>query len=126
MLLTSITCAQSSPATNSVALIGARETASFNEVGLASFYADKYHGKPTASGETFDMHKLTAAHRTLPFGTRVKVTHTGSKRSVTVRINDRGPFIPGRIIDVSRAAAEELQLVQAGLAEVRVEVMNNQ
>jgi len=96
---------------------------SVSEVGLASFYADKYHGRTTASGETFDMNELTAAHRTLPFGTRVKVTDLESNRSVIVRINDRGPFVAGRVIDLSRAAAEELQFVRAGLARVRVEIV---
>ena len=97
--------------------------ASVTEVGLASYYADKYHGRTTASGETFDANEFTAAHRTLPFGTRVKVTHLKSNRSVIVRINDRGPFIEGRVIDLSRAAAEELQFIRAGLATVRVEII---
>jgi len=96
---------------------------SVTEVGLASFYADKYHGKPTASGETFDMNALTAAHRTLPFGTLVRVTQLDNNRSVVVRINDRGPFVAGRVIDVSRAAAEQLQITRAGLAKVRVEIV---
>src|SRR5690348_16293100 len=70
------------------------------ETGIASFYADRYHGRPTASGEIFDLEKLTAAHRTLPFGTVVKVTHQASQRSVAVRINDRGPFVAGRVTDL--------------------------
>lgn len=94
-----------------------------SEAGLASYYADKYHGKATASGEVFDTNEFTAAHRTLPFGTRVKVTHLENHRSVIVRINDRGPFVEGRVIDVSRAAAEELQFVRAGLAKVRLEII---
>jgi len=93
------------------------------EVGLASYYADKYHGRTTASGETFDMNALTAAHRTLPFGTLVKVTQLENNRSVIVRINDRGPFIDGRVIDLSRAAATELQFTRAGLAKVKVEII---
>jgi len=93
------------------------------EVGIASFYADKYHGKTTASGEAFDMNALTAAHRTLRFGTLVRVTQLDNNRSVVVRINDRGPFIEGRVIDVSRAAAEQLQITRAGLAKVRVEIV---
>jgi rare lipoprotein A len=93
------------------------------ESGTASFYADKYHGKPTASGEIFDMHQLTAAHPRLPFGTIVKVTNTQNNRSVLVRINDRGPFVPGRVIDLSLAAAEELRMVKSGLAEVKLEVV---
>ena len=98
------------------------ETVPFPQSGLASYYAEKYHGKPTASGEIFNMHNLTAAHRTLRFGTRVKVTHLANGRFVILHINDRGPFIAGRIIDLSLAAAEELQMVPAGLAEVRIEV----
>lgn len=94
------------------------------EAGIASYYGDKYHGKPTASGEIFDMHQLTAAHPRYAFGTRVKVTHSGNNRSVIVRINDRGPFVKGRVIDLSLAAARELRMVKSGLAEVRIEVIN--
>lgn len=94
-----------------------------SEVGVASYYSDRYHGKQTASGETFDMHQLTAAHPRYKFGTRVKVTHLGNNCSVIVRINDRGPFIAGRAIDLSLAAAEELQMVKAGLAEVKLEIV---
>lgn len=94
-----------------------------SEVGLASYYADRYHGRTTASGETFDTHALTAAHRTLRFGTLVKVTQLDNNRSVIVRINDRGPFVEGRVIDLSRAAAEELQITRAGLAKVKVEII---
>lgn len=93
------------------------------ETGTASYYADKYHGRTTASGEIFDTGKLTAAHRTLPFGTMVKVTHQGNQCSVTVRINDRGPFVTGRVIDLSRAAARELRMEKDGLANVKVEVL---
>lgn len=92
-----------------------------SETGVASYYADRYHGKRTASGELFDMHALTAAHPTHPFGTRVKVTHLASRRWVIVRINDRGPFVKGRVIDLSLAAAEKLQMVQSGIAQVHVE-----
>ena len=93
------------------------------ETGIASYYADKYHGRKTASGETFDMHALTAAHPTYPFGTRVKVTHLKSQRSVIVRINDRGPFVKGRVIDLSLAAAEQLRMVRSGLAQVTLEIL---
>lgn len=89
--------------------------------GRASFYGAKFHGRRTASGEPFNKHAMTAAHRTLPFGTRVRVTHLGNGRSVDLVINDRGPFTGGRIIDVSRAAAEALGMVQQGVARVRVE-----
>ncbi|MGC3957121.1 MAG: septal ring lytic transglycosylase RlpA family protein [Verrucomicrobiota bacterium] len=94
------------------------------ETGVASYYGVPYHGRQTASGEVFNMNELTAAHPTLKFGTKVKVTHLANNRSVTVRINDRGPFVKGRVIDLSKAAAEELQMVRAGVAEVKIEVLN--
>lgn len=86
--------------------------------GKASWYGSRFHGRRTASGERFDMNDLTAAHRTLPFGTRVRVRHVGNGREVVVRINDRGPHAGGRIIDLSRAAAAALDLLQAGEAPV--------
>ena len=94
-------------------------------VGVASYYAAKYHGRTTASGETFDNGKLTAAHRTLPFGTTVRVTNLTNGRSVVVRVNDRGPFVAGRIIDLSRAAAQRLDMIEAGLARVKVEPLGS-
>jgi len=93
------------------------------ETGIASFYGQKYHGRQTANGEIFDMNDLTAAHPRLAFGTRVKVTHLANNLSVTVRINDRGPFVKGRVIDLSQAAARELQMIQTGLAEVKIEIV---
>lgn len=93
------------------------------QVGVASYYAHKYQGRTTANGEVFDMNKLTAAHRTLPFGTILRVTHLGNDHSVVVRVNDRGPYVTGRIIDLSLAAASELGMIQSGLAQVRVEVL---
>jgi rare lipoprotein A len=94
------------------------------QVGKASWYGARHHGKRTASGERFDQHALTAAHRKLPFGTLVRVTNRANGRSVVVRINDRGPFGGGgRIIDVSHAAAKRLGMVEAGVAPVRVEVV---
>jgi rare lipoprotein A len=87
------------------------------ESGLAAYY----HGGRTSSGEVSGPHDLTAAHRTLPFGTKVLVTNTRNGRSVTVRINDRGPYGRGRIIDVSHAAARELQMINSGTAKVTVE-----
>ena len=89
--------------------------------GVASYYAAKFQGRPTANGERFDNGKLTAAHRTLPFGTRVRVTNLDNGRSVTVLVNDRGPFVKGRIIDLSFAAARRIDMVRAGVARVRVE-----
>ena len=91
--------------------------------GLASYYADKYQGKKTASGERFDQQANTAAHRTLPFGTRVKVTNVRNGKSVTVRINDRGPFVKGRIIDLSRSAFAAIGDPRAGVISVRIEVL---
>lgn len=93
---------------------------------MASYYADKFHGRKTANGEVYDQNKMTAAHRTLPFGTRVRVTNLENARSVELRINDRGPFVEGRIIDVSYRAAQELDFVRAGLARVRVEVLTRE
>jgi rare lipoprotein A len=89
--------------------------------GLASYYSTS--SEPTASGEKFDARELTAAHRTLPFGTRLRVTNVATGRSVTVRVNDRGPFVPGRVVDVSHSAAESLGMVQAGVAKVKVDVV---
>jgi len=87
---------------------------------MASFYADRFQGRRTASGERYDRNAYTAAHRRLRFGTRVQVIRLDNGRSVTVRINDRGPFVKGRIIDLSRAAAEALGMLQAGVVKVRV------
>ncbi len=94
------------------------------EEGMATWYGGRHHGGPTASGERFDKRAMTAAHRTLPMGTRVRVTHQKNGRSVVVRINDRGPFgNKRRIIDVSEAAARKLDMIDEGVAPVRVEVV---
>jgi rare lipoprotein A len=95
----------------------------FQQVGQVSYYAAKFDGKKTASGEIYESGGLTAAHRELPFGVRVRVTHLKSGKSVMVRVNDRGPFVKGRILDVSREAADQLGLVQTGVAEARIEVV---
>ena len=92
----------------------------FIHSGKASWYGKKFHGRPTASGEIYDMYQKTAAHKTLPLGTVVKVTNLSNKRSTIVRINDRGPFIKGREIDLSYMAAKEIGLVGPGLAEVKI------
>lgn len=94
------------------------------QTGKASFYADKFEGNPTASGEKYKHSKLTAAHRSLPFGTRVRVTNLGNEKTVDVVVNDRGPYVDGRVIDLSKSAAEKLDFINAGLAEVRVEVLD--
>jgi rare lipoprotein A len=93
------------------------------EFGLASYYSDLFHGKPTASGELYDKAKLTCAHKTLPFGTMVKVTRLDNNKSVQVRVTDRGPFISGRVVELSKAAAERIDLVKDGSARVKIEVV---
>ena len=93
------------------------------QTGLASWYGEPFHGRPTASGEIFDQTAMTAAHRTLPLRSLARVTRLDTGESVLVRINDRGPFIEGRIIDLSRAAAAELGFIDDGLAQVRVEAL---
>jgi len=136
-------CAQSSVVNNKADLLGAsRQASNASSVtnrraavtttdkraadiknasyGLASFYAE---GARTASGEKLDPHELTAAHPTLPFGTRLRVTNLATGRSVIVRVNDRGPFVPGRVVDVSHSAAETLGFVGRGTAKVKVDVV---
>jgi len=92
------------------------------DVGVASWYGSYFHGKPTSSGEPYNMYDFTAAHKTLPFGTYVMVTNMENKKSVEVKINDRGPFVKGRIIDLSYAGAKALDMVDRGTAIVRVTV----
>jgi rare lipoprotein A len=94
------------------------------ETGLASWYGEPYHGRRSASGEVYDMERLTAAHRTLPFETWVEVTNLGNQRRVEVRITDRGPFVEGRIIDLSLAAARALDMVRDGVVPVRLRVID--
>ena len=94
------------------------------QTGKASFYADKFEGIQTASGEKYRHNKLTGAHKTLPFGTKVRVTNLANEKTVEVTINDRGPYVDGRVIDLSKAAAEELGFVNTGLAEVKLEVID--
>lgn len=93
------------------------------QTGVASWYGEEFHGRTTSSREVFDMHDLTAAHNSLPLGTQVVVTNLENGKSVTVRINDRGPFVKGRIIDLSYAAARAIDLVGPGTAPVRIEVL---
>lgn len=94
------------------------------EEGLASWYGGKFQGRLTSSGEVFDTNLLTAAHKTLPFGTIVKVTNLANGLSTVVKINDRGPFVEGRIIDLSRAGAEQIDMIGTGTAKVTVEVLS--
>jgi rare lipoprotein A len=93
------------------------------EYGLASYYDDSFQGRKTAYGDTYDKNKFTAAHKKHPKGTKLKVTRLDSKKSVEVTVNDKGPYIKGRVVDLSRAAAERLGLIQDGIAEVKVEVV---
>jgi rare lipoprotein A len=95
------------------------------EVGVASYYGAGFHRMRTASGERFDMQRMTAAHRTLPFGTRVRITNLRNGRSAIVHINDRGPFVKGRMVDVSYAAARRLRMLRTGAETVRLEVLGS-
>lgn len=101
------------------------QNSNYEKVGLASFYADKFEGRQTANGEIYYHAKKTAAHRTLPFGSIVKVSNLENNKVAIVRINDRGPFVDGRIIDLSKSIAKELGFVDKGLAKVRIEVIAN-
>jgi rare lipoprotein A len=91
--------------------------------GVASYYAHDFHGKQTSNGEMFDMNALTAAHRTFPFGTKVRVTNLENNKMVVVRVNDRGPFKEGRIMDLSMGAAKEIDAIRNGTARVKLEVL---
>ena len=97
----------------------------YNREGVASYYGARHQGARTASGERFNQNAMTAAHRQLPFGTRVVVTNLSNKRNVVVRINDRGPHTRGRLIDVSKGAAEELGMLRSGTARVRVQTLKD-
>jgi rare lipoprotein A len=97
-----------------------RHEPDYDETGLASWYGEAHNGRPTALGERFDMNALSAAHKTLPLPSLVEVTNLDNGTTATLRINDRGPFVEGRIIDLSKAAAEELGMLRAGVAKVRV------
>lgn len=101
----------------------ARSNDEYELEGIASFYAHDFHGRRTANGEEYDMYAMTAAHKTLPFGSVVRVVNLDNNRSTEVRINDRGPFKEGRVIDLSLRAAMELGLVTKGTARVRIEIL---
>lgn len=91
-----------------------------NKIGNASYYSDYYEGRTTANGETFRQSKVTAAHKTLPFGTKVEVTNLKNHKSIVVRINDRGPFVKGRIIDLTKSAAKEIGMLSDGVSKVKI------
>jgi rare lipoprotein A len=99
------------------------DSAGYKQTGMASYYAKKFHHRKTASGERFDNNAMTAAHRTLPFGSKVVVENLSNGRSVTVRINDRGPFVKGRIIDLSRAAFSQVADLNKGVVKVQIRVV---
>lgn len=102
---------------------GNRDRGRITQVGLASYYAEDFHGKVTANGETYDMYGLTAAHRTLPLNTIIRVTNLENSKSIILRINDRGPFVKGRILDCSYGAAVKLGFMGKGTAKVKIEVI---
>ncbi len=114
VLLTAMLSAESLPA----------QTA-FTQTGVASYYGKKFHGKKTANGERFSMWAMTAAHKTIPFDSRVRVTNLANNKSVIVRINDFGPHLKGRIIDLSRGAAAKIDMIKTGTARVKVEVLGD-
>jgi rare lipoprotein A len=94
------------------------------QTGIASYYHDSLHGNRTASGQIYDKNKMSAAHKTLPLGSRVRVTDRRTGKSIVVQVNDRGPFVKGRVIDLSRRAAKELGIIQRGITPVKVEVLS--
>ncbi len=104
-------------------LTGCGTLGGYKEKGIASWYGEQYQGRTTASGERFDLNQRTAAHKQLPFGCMVRVKRRDNGRETVVRVNDRGPFVRGRIIDVSKAAAEDLDMVRDGVAPVRIKVV---
>lgn len=103
-----------------------RDSLSFIETGIASWYGPSFHGKKTASGETYDQNQLTAAHKKLPLGSQVTVTNVETGKAVNVEINDRGPYVPGRNIDLSKEAARQLGILQDGTSKVRIEATASQ
>jgi rare lipoprotein A len=103
-----------------------KEAAKEGVVGIASYYAAKFHGKRTASGEKFSQKVLTAAHLSLPFGTLLKVTNPSNSKSVIVRVNDRGPYVQGRLLDLSRAAADLIGITRLGVARVELEILEKE
>ncbi len=100
-----------------------RDHQGFQQRGIASWYGRKFHGRKTSNGEIYDMYGMSAAHKTLPMGVYVKVTHLGNNRHIIVRVNDRGPFVAGRIIDLSYGAAKQLGIVDSGTAQVQIQAL---
>jgi rare lipoprotein A len=102
----------------------ARDRLDHVQKGFASFYHDSLHGRKTASGQTYNKNRLSAAHKSLPLGTQLRVTDTKTGRSIVVKVNDRGPFVKGRILDLSKQAAENLGIVKRGVAKVELKVIS--
>ncbi len=127
--MASVVKAESAPAAAAATLpvaapVSLAKTGIENQLeGKAAYYSNRFNGRKTASGQRFNNAAMTAAHNTLPFGTRVKITNTKNNKSVVVRVNDRGPSTPGRVFDLTRAAARKLGYVRAGLADVKAEVV---
>lgn len=115
---------ESNPVYRSGGISAVGTAAGFRQRGVASYYGEGFHGNMTANGETFDMYALTCAHLTLPFNTVLRVKNLDNDREVTVRVNDRGPYVGGRIIDLSKGAAEDLGMIEAGTANVLLMVIN--
>jgi len=103
--------------------VGLTHSWGYDQIGTASWYGPDFHGQRTSSGEVYDMHEMTAAHKSLPFDTWVRVVDLQTGNSVLVRVTDRGPFIPGRIIDLSKAAAQKLEIIDTGTARVGLKVV---
>lgn len=102
----------------------ARDSVSRSQKGMASYYHDSFHGRKTASGQRYNKNRLTAAHKTLPLGTKIRVTDTRTGRSIVVKVNDRGPYARGRVIDLSREAASELGMIGKGVSRVELNVLS--
>ena len=113
LIIISTSCHRKTISSSSVYVSG-------SETGLASFYSESYNGKKTANGEIYNSSEFTAAHKTLPFGTKVKVTNLTNGKTVKVRVNDRGPYIAGRIIDLTRTAAKKIDMINAGVVKVKI------
>lgn len=123
-MLIAITIASSSCAKKKHVKLTIPPAAPAPETGIASWYGYPYHGRAAANGEIYDMEKLTAAHRTLPFGSWVRVTNLSNGKTVDVRVTDRGPFVDGRIIDLSHAAARAIDLIGPGITQVRLDIIS--
>lgn len=117
-------CFSTLAACSSVPMQSKQQAVGFSESGKASYYADKYHGRKTASGAIFNQNHLTAAHQILPFGSKVKVTNLDNSQTVIVKINDRGPFVSGRIIDLSRTAFSKIANLNQGVIQVSIQVVD--